>query len=88
MSNVVRIPTETFSQARMVAGVLGETPGDVIARAWADYWEEHREELAGEFDHVASLLRAGDTAALAEYASRNVDERAARAVEASRSQRA
>lgn len=73
---VVRIPEGVHDEAKRVAGMRGESVGDVIAAAWAEYIENHREQFARDLEEAAKLLRDGTSEDLAAFASRDVKARA------------
>ena len=76
---VVRIPGEVLEDAKRFSALHGESPGEVIARAWAEYKQRHCEELAGWFEDVAHRLRSGDTQGLLEFTAPGRRDRARRA---------
>jgi hypothetical protein len=84
MTVVVRLPEDFVDNVKQVAALQGRHYTDALADAWAQYLETHREQLAATFEEAAALIRAGDTSALAELASRSVDARAAAAARAAR----
>jgi len=57
----VRIFAADHAPLRLVAGVEGRTPADVVHAALAEYMAAHREELARIFGETHALLRTGDT---------------------------
>lgn len=85
MSSVVRVPGTVHNQAKQLAGMRGQQPGEVIAEAWAEYIENHRGEFASDLEEAARVLREGTLDELATFASRNVESRAKAAADALRS---
>lgn len=77
----VRIFAGDHAPLRLVAGVEGRTPADVVHSALAEYMTAHREELASVYSETQAFLRAGDidglTAALRRDAAPFVAEVAA-----------
>lgn len=59
-------------------------PGDLLAKAWAEFLERHRDEMASDLEQMAEIIRNGTTEDLAEYVSRNAPERAALAAKRAR----
>lgn len=77
----VRIPTSTLDEARRFAALNGDTPGGVLARAWAEFWETHHEELARQFEATARLIRSGDTEGLMQLTAADRADRAREAAQ-------
>jgi predicted transcriptional regulator len=84
MSTTVRVPEEVNEAIKRIAAVQGRSPGDLIAEAWNDYLQKHREQFAADFQEAAALIREGDTEGLARLASRSVAARAEAAARAAR----
>lgn len=84
MSDTVRIPTDTHDDIKRIAALQGRTPGELITEAWNQYLDMHRAEFASDFEKAAEAIRTGDTAALAQFASRSAIDRAAAAAKAAR----
>lgn len=82
MSTTVRVPDELLEDVRRIAALQGRAPGEMLARAWHDFIDRHREEIAHDFERAAELIRSGDTPALAEHVGRNRRTRAERAAQA------
>jgi predicted transcriptional regulator len=76
MSTTVRIPDELLEDVRRIGALQGRAPGEMLAQAWQDFVERHREEIAADFEQAAAHIRAGDTAALASHVGRNRRSRA------------
>lgn len=77
MSTVVRIPDEIDAPVKAIAAMQGRVPGDVLADAWREYFENHRKEFAAEFARAAEVVKSGDIEALAGLMNRSNKERAA-----------
>jgi hypothetical protein len=75
-SGVVRVPERVLLESKRIAALRGQQPGDMLAAAWREYLETHREEFAAELEESARLLRDGTLEELAAFVSRNADERA------------
>lgn len=84
MTVVVRLPEDLHASVKQIAAIEGRHPSDALVAAWQHYLDDNRERLASELEEVAGMVRAGDTDALAEYASRSVVERAQAAADAAR----
>jgi thioredoxin-like negative regulator of GroEL len=84
MSVVVRLPEDLYANVKKIAALQGRQPAEALTEAWDQYLARHREDLAASFEEAAQLLRAGDTEALAELASRSVEARAEGAAAAAR----
>lgn len=81
MTRVLRVPEQVHEEATQIAAMRRSQPGNLIAEAWREYLANHRDEFAADLEEAAKLLRDGTLDQLAAFASRNVDERAAEAVE-------
>lgn len=81
MSIPMRVPESVHTEAKRIAALQGVQPGEIIARAWREYVQNHRAEFAADLEEAARRLRDGTLDDLAAFASRNVDERAAAAHE-------
>jgi hypothetical protein len=86
-TRVVRVPEDTHDEATQVAALRRVQAGELLAAAWREYMENHREEFARDLEKTAKLLRDGTLEKLAEFTSRNADARAAKAVERLNSKR-
>lgn len=84
MSTTIRIPREIDAPVKAIAAMQGRVAGEVLADAWREYFENHRDEFAREFEQAAELVRAGDTDAMASMMNRFNDQRAAAAAEQAR----
>lgn len=84
MTVVVRLPEDLHASVKQIAAIEGKPPAELVVEAWQHYLEDNKDRLAAELEEVAEMVRAGDTDALAEYASRSVAERAQAAADAAR----
>ncbi len=85
MSTVaVRISEDIHADVKAVAAMRGKTPGAMLAQAWIDFTERHRDELSADFDAVARMFREGDRKGLAELSRQTRRGRAEAAVAATR----
>lgn len=78
-STTVRVSIDLHEQTRQIAALRGETPGDLLAKAWDEYMEKHREDFALELEAAARLIRDGSREELVQYVNRNNREKARRA---------
>lgn len=85
MSSVVRVPSHVQIESKRIAAIRGQAPGEVLAEAWSEYFENHRDQFAADLEEAARLLRDGTVDDLAQFASRNVQERATAAARRARS---
>jgi len=76
MTQPVRVPDAVYESAKHLAALRGESSGDLLAKAWAEFLENHREEFARDLEHVAKLLRDGTTSDLSMFVKRNNATRA------------
>ena len=81
---VMRVPEAVHLEAKHVAQLRGQQPGDVVAEAWRRYMDENREQFASDMEEAARLLRNGCVEDLAAFTSRNSRARAEAAVTALR----
>jgi len=88
MTRVLRVPEQVHSQASQIAALRNSQPGHLVADAWREYIENHRDEFAADLEKTAKLLRDGTLEQLTEFTSRNAGTRAAKAVERLNSKRA
>lgn len=86
-TRVVRVPEDTHNEATQVAALRQVQAGELLADAWREYMETHREEFAKDLEKTAKLLRDGTLKKLTEFTSRNAEARAAKAVERLNSKR-
>lgn len=69
MTSVMRVPDDVRAEAQRLAALQGKQPGEVIAIAWREYVERHREEFAAGLEEAARLLRDGTLEEFAAFAS-------------------
>jgi hypothetical protein len=74
----VRIFEADAGALRLIAGIEGRQPAQVVHAALAEYMEHHREQLAETFTNAQAAFAAGDVEALARAmsvsAEQHVDE--------------
>lgn len=73
------IPEEVRESIVKLAEMQGSKPADVLLRAWGEFLMRHRELLDTDSKEVGRMIREGDTAGLATYASRHARDRAKQA---------
>lgn len=86
-TRVLRVPEQVHTQATQIAALRHSQPGHLVADAWREYIENHRDEFAADLEKTAKLLRDGTLEQLATFTSRNADDRAAMAIERLNSKR-
>lgn len=59
-TTAVRISEEILDDVRRIATVRGDTPGALLAEAWTEFMERHRDEISAQFADVARMIRDGD----------------------------
>jgi DNA-binding MarR family transcriptional regulator len=74
------IPEDVRDGVLLLAEMQGSKPADVLAHVWREFLSRHRELLDTDSKEVGRMVREGDTAGLAAYASRYARERAKQAV--------
>lgn len=70
------IPEDVREGVLLLAAMQGAEPADVLVRAWREFLSRHHELLDTDSKEVGRMVREGDTAGLATYASRYARERA------------
>lgn len=58
----VRVPEEMLAEVKAIAALRGQTPGDALAQAWAEFVEKHKASLSEQFDEIGRILRERDAA--------------------------
>jgi hypothetical protein len=86
MSMVIRIPDAVHLETKRLAAVRGQQAGELLAEAWREYLANHRDQFANDLEESAHRLRHGNHEDLAEFANRNVKDRAKAAAERAQSQ--
>jgi len=81
---VTRVPAEVKNEAKVVGAMQDTTPGDMLALAWREYVENHREELAWEFEAATRMVRSGDAEGMAGMLGRDNEALAAEMAERTR----
>jgi predicted transcriptional regulator len=80
----VRIPDDIHADVKTVAAMRGKTPGTMLAQAWLEFTERHRDEISADFESVTRMFREGDREGLAELSRQTRRERAEVAAAAAR----
>jgi hypothetical protein len=80
-TTAVRVSDELLEDVKRVGAIRGEKVGSLLARAWAEYVAQHRDEIANDFENVARMLREDDREGLVAFAKRDVHRRAAAAAD-------
>ena len=83
----MRVPTDVHTEATRIAALLGQTPGELLAEAWKDYFAKHREHFAKDLEEAATIVRRGTTDELIDFVASGAKERAAASAAAIRSKR-
>ena len=81
---VARIPEHVYIESKRVAALRGQQPAEVLAAAWKEYLENHRDEFVAELEAAADALRNGTLDDLVDFLNRDADAQAAAAFEAGR----
>lgn len=84
-TTTVRVPTDVQSEIARIAALRGSSTGELLAQAWREFLQNHRDQLADDLEEAAGILRRGTTQDLADFLSRDVAERAKRAAAKARS---
>jgi len=81
---VTRLPADIKNEAKVVGAMQGATPGEMLALAWREYIENHRDELALDFEVATKMVRNGDVEGMAGFLGRDNEARAAAMAESAR----
>lgn len=67
-TTTVRVPVALQREVSRVSDLVRETPGELLAAAWAEYVERHRDEIAADLERAADLVRNGTLEDLVDFA--------------------
>lgn len=67
-TTTMRVPTEVHQQVNRLSALCGDQPADLIAAAWREYVERHRDDFATDLEQAAVLMRDGTLEELVEFA--------------------
>ena len=65
MSQQVKVPADVKRELELVAGLTGKTQGQLLADAWAEYREHHKNEFRKGLRWAHSVLHDPNEAAVA-----------------------
>lgn len=82
----LQLPAEVRDSVMELAREQGKTPEQVLAEVWKAYFNQNREALRREFKNVGELMRSGDTDALIDYTTPDLDVRVKEATRRARSE--
>lgn len=80
-TTTVRIPADVYGRLRVIAGVTGQTPGDLLSTAFDEYFEKHREDIAHHFELAQKMVFSSDVDSILEMTKPARSRRAASAAE-------
>lgn len=80
-TTTVRIPEDVYGRVRVIAGVTGVTPGDLLSTAFDEYFQNHREDIAHHFELAQKMVFTGDVDSILEMTKASRTRRAASAAE-------
>lgn len=83
----MRVPTDVHIEATRIAALRGQTPGDLLAEAWKEFFAKHREHFARDLDEAATIVRRGTTDELTAFVAKGAKERAKASAAAIRAKR-
>lgn len=78
-TTTVRIPEDVYGRVRVIAGLTGTTPGDLLSTAFDEYFEKHREDFAHHFELAQKMVFSGDVDSIMEMTKPARSRRAASA---------
>jgi predicted transcriptional regulator len=67
-TTTVRVPVALQREVTRVSELVQETPGELLAAAWAEYVERHRDDIAADLKRAADLVRNGTLEDLVDFA--------------------
>ena len=76
-TKVMRVPEKVNIEAAKLAALQGRAPAELVAEAWTEYIENHRDAFARDLEEAARLMRDGTLDGLVTFASRSNADRAA-----------
>jgi len=66
-TTTIRVSTEVHQQVNRLAKLCGDQPADLLATAWREYVERHRDDFAADLEAAAGLMRNGTLGELVEF---------------------
>jgi predicted transcriptional regulator len=66
-TTTIRVSTEVHEQVSRLAKLCGDQPADLLAVAWREYVDRHRDDFAADLEKAASLMRNGTLDELVEF---------------------
>jgi uncharacterized protein len=79
-TTTVRISEDVYGRVRVIAGIIGTTPGDLLSSAFDEYFENHRDDFANHFELAEKLVFSDDVDSITQMTK---SARSRRAVKAS-----
>jgi hypothetical protein len=67
-TTTIRVSTEVHQQVTRLAKLCGDQPADLLADAWREYVERHRDDFASDLEKAAGLMRNGTLDELVDFA--------------------
>lgn len=83
----MRVPTDVHIEATKIAAMRGQTPGDLLAEAWKEFFARHREHFGKELEEAATIVRRGTTDELTAFVAKGAKDRAKASAAATRAKR-
>lgn len=80
-TTTVRISKETSAEVAQIAALMGQSSGDLLARAWKEFLANNKDALAKDMEEAAKIIRTGTAKDLASFISRDIAARAEAAAE-------
>jgi hypothetical protein len=76
MNTAVQLPDVLSEEIASIASLAGRQPGELIAEAWREFMDRHRQTMAERYREMAEMVRRNDKEGLARAATRAVPARA------------
>lgn len=80
-TTTVRISKEVSGEVAQVAALVGQSSGELLAKAWKEFLAKNKDAFAKDMEEAANIIRTGTTQDLAAFISRDVATRAEAAAE-------
>lgn len=77
----IRVPEDVKDQATRIAALRGVPTAELIAVAWTQFLESHREQFARDLEVAGEIMRDGTRDDLVEFLTMGIGDEAARAAE-------
>lgn len=77
----LRVPEEIHAPLRALSALSGKPAGEILAEAFTEYCQRHKEEIAATFEQAQKFLASGDIDGIVRLTAENRRSRAERSAE-------